>query len=200
MPGVATTRLRIHFRYLLPLLFLPLSAALFFVGRQQRRGIEVGSWDGPPPHSTEIASMALNIPAGIAAIPGGLLLELITGGFGRAHRAEWQDAVGYFYLAVFVFEQWFLIGRWLDRRRGLVRFSTSRWIPRNSRIVNAVALLGSLFFTCFGIWQMRHSGWMSSWIPGAGITAWGLIAAIASTLRLRWLFRSVGEDAPHQTR
>jgi hypothetical protein len=106
-------------------------------------------------------------------------------GFGRAHRAEWQDDVGYFYLAVFVFGQWFLIGRWLDRRRGLVRFSTSRWIPRNSRIVNAVALLGSLVFTCFGIWQMRHSGWMSSWIPGAGITAWGLIAAIASTLRLR---------------
>ena len=63
-----------------------------------------------------------------------------------------------------------------------------------------VALVGLLFFICFGIWHMLHNGWTSTWITGAGIAAWGSIASIAVVLRLRWLFRSVGEDAPHQTR
>src|SRR6266513_4519395 len=73
--------------------------------------------------------------------------------------------------------------------------------PRSIEIAMAlVALVGLLFFICFGIWHMLHNGWTSTWITGAGIAAWGSIASIAVVLRLRWLFRSVGEDAPHQTR
>lgn len=140
--------------------------------------------------------MALDIPASIAAIPGGLLLESITGGLGRTRRAEWQDAVGYLYLAVFVFGQWFLIGRWIDRRWGILRTPNARLIPRGSKVVHAAALAGSLFFICFGIWRTLHSGWTSSWIPGAGLTAWGSIATMATILHLRRLFPSSVEDAP----
>lgn len=189
--------LRIPFRYLLPLLVVILTAALYFVGRQQQQGIDLRSWDGPPPRPIEIA-VALNVPAVIAALPGGLLLVLGTGGIAHLPRARWYETVGNSYLAAFVFGQWFLIGRWLDRRRGLVPSSSSRLVPRGSRIVHVAALLGSLFFVWFGIWRMLHSGWMSSWIPGAGITVWGSIAAIALALRLRRLFPSVGEDTSHQ--
>lgn len=179
------------------MLFLPLSAALFFVGHQQQRGIEVGSWDGPPPRPTEIA-VALNIPAGIAAIPGGFLLELVTGGFGHARRAWWQDAVGYFYLALFVLAQWFVIGRWVDHRRGLLPSSNAASPLKTSKIVHVTALVGSLFFASFGIWHISQRSWMSSWISGAGITAWGSIAAIAIIFRLRRLISSAGQDASHR--
>jgi len=96
-----------------------LTTALYFVGRLQQRGIDPGYWDGPPPRSIEIA-MALNIPAGIAAIPVGLLFEFATGGCEHASRATWHEAASYLYIAAFVFGQWFLIGRWYDRRRGLL--------------------------------------------------------------------------------
>ncbi len=42
--------------------------------------------------------MALNIPAGIAAIPVGLLFEFATGGFEHASRATWHEAASYLYL------------------------------------------------------------------------------------------------------
>jgi len=193
--GVTTATFRIHFRYLLPLVFLPLSATLFLIGHQQQRGIEVGSWDGPPPRPTEIA-VALNIPAGIAAIPGGLLLELATGGFGPARRRTWwQDGVGHFYLALFVVGQWFVIGRWVDLRRGLLPSSNAASALKASKIVHVTALVGSLFFAGFGVWHISQSGWMSSWISGAGITAWSSIAAIAFIFRLRRLISSSGQGA-----
>jgi hypothetical protein len=198
MRVVVNFMLRIPYRFVLPVLIVILSAALGFEGRRQQQGIDLGSWDGPPPRSLEIA-MALNIPAAIAAIPGGLLLELVTGSFGRARRAEWQDVVGYFYLAVFVFGQWFGIGRWFDRRWGVLYMSSALSRPRGSKIVHAAALIGALFFVCFGILHMLHSGWMSSWIPGAGLTAWGSIAAIVVILRLRRLVPSVEGDTPRQS-
>ena len=191
--------IRIPYHYVLPLSAVMLTTALYFVGPLQQRGIEPGYWDGPPPRSIEIA-MALNIPAGIAAIPVGLLFEFATGGFEHASRATWREAASYLYTAAFVFGQWFLIGRWYDRRRGLLPPSSTIPVVRTSRIVHVVALVGSLFFICFGIWHMLHNGWTSTWITGAGIAAWGSIASIAVVLRLRWLFRSVGEGAPHQTR
>ncbi len=144
--------------------------------------------------------MALNIPAGIAAIPVDLLFEFATGGFEHASRATWHETASYPYIAAFVFGQWFLIGRWYDRGRGSLPPSSTIPVLRTSRIVHVVALVGSLLFICFGIWHMLHNGWTSTWITGAGIAAWGSIASIAVVLRLRWLFRSVGEDAPHQTR
>jgi hypothetical protein len=100
--------LRIPYRFALPALIVLLSAALCFEGRQPQQGIDANAnaWDGPPPRPLEIA-MALNIPAGIAALPGGFLLESVTGGFGSGRRAKWQDAVGYLYSAVFAFGQWF---------------------------------------------------------------------------------------------
>jgi hypothetical protein len=191
--------IRIPYRYVLPLSAVMLTTALYFVGRLQQRGIEPGYWDGPPPRSIEIA-MALNIPAGIAAIPVDLLFEFATGGFEHASRATWHEAAGILYIAAFVFGQWFLVGRWYDRRRGLLPSSSTIPVLRTSRIVHVVALVGSLLFICFGIWHMLHNGWTSTWITGAGIAAWGSIASIAVVPRLRWLFRSVGEDAPHQTR
>jgi len=176
-----------------------LTTALYFVGRLQQRGIEPGYWDGPPPRSIEIA-MALNIPAGIAAIPVGLLFEFATGGFEHASRATWHEAASYLYIAAFLFGQWFLIGRWYDRRRGLLPPSSTIPVVRTSRIVHVVALVGSLFSFALESGNMLHNGWTSTWITGAGIAAWGSIASIAVVLRLRWLFRSVGEGAPQQTR
>jgi hypothetical protein len=190
--------LRIPFRYLLPLLVVMLTAALYFVGRQQQQGIDLRSWDGPPPRPIEIA-VALNVPAVIAALPGGLLLELATGGIDHLPRARWYEIINYSYLAAFVFGQWFLIGRWLDRRRGLVPPSSSRSVPSGSRIVHVVALLGSLFFVCFGILLILHSGWMSSWISGAGITAWSSIATIVLVLRLRKLHSQQRLHVQNQT-
>ena len=108
--------IRIPYHYVLPLSAVMLTTAPYFVGRLQQRGIAPGYWDGPPPRSIEIA-MALNIPAGIAATPVGLLFEFATGGFEHASRATWQEAASYLYIAAFVFGQWFLIGRWYDRGR-----------------------------------------------------------------------------------
>jgi len=116
---------------------------------------------------------ALNIPAGIAAIPVDLLFEFATGGFEHASRATWHEAASILYIAAFVFGQWFLIGRWYDRRRGLLPSSSTIPVLRTSRIVHVVAFVGSLLFICFGIWHMLHNGWTSTWITGAGIAAWG---------------------------
>jgi len=140
--------------------------------------------------------MALNILAGIAAIPVGLLFEFATGGFEHASRATWHETASYPYIAAFVFGQSFLIGRWYDRGRGSLPPSSTIPVLRTSRIVHVVALVGSLFFICFGIWHMLHNGWTSTWITGAGVAAWGSIASIAVVLRLRWLFRSSGRMLP----
>jgi hypothetical protein len=200
MRGVGMAGLRIQFRYLLPLLFLPLTAALISAGRQQQQGIDVGNWDGPPPRPFEIA-VAINLPAGIAAVPGGLLFEFAAGGSEHRRDSNWRNAFGYSYFLAFVFGQWFLVGRWFDRRNELLPSSTTRSVSlRSSNVVHVTALVGSLFFICFGIWHILHSGWMSSWISGAGITAWGSIAAIAITFRLRRLISSAGQDASHRDR
>jgi len=169
-----------------------LTAALYSVGRQQEEGVEPGAWDGPPPRSIEFA-IALNIPAAIAALPGGLLFELVTDGFDHPSRTQWHEVISNFYLAAFVVGQWFVIGRWLDRRRGLLPSSRTRSVLKNSIIILVTALAGSLFFVCFAIWHMNHSGWTSTWIQGAGITTWGSIAAFVLALRLRRLFAPVGE-------
>jgi hypothetical protein len=86
--------LRVSYRYVFPLLALMVTAALYFAGRRQQQGIEPASWDGPPPRPIEIA-IALNIPGAIAALPGGLLFELATGGLdhpsrGGMARNNWQ--------------------------------------------------------------------------------------------------------------
>jgi hypothetical protein len=184
--------LRISYRYVLPLLALMVTAALYFAGQRQQQGIEPASWDGPPPRPIEIA-IALNIPAAIAALPGGLLFELATGGLDHPSRTGWHEIIGNFYLAAFVFGPWFMIGRWLDRRRDPLPSSRTRSVLKSSRIILVAALGGSLFFVCFGIWHMNLSGWTSTWIQGAGVTTWGSIAAFIFALHLRRLFAPVGE-------
>ena len=183
---------RIPYRYVLPWLAVIVTAALYFVGRQQQMGIDPSGWDGPPPRPIEFA-VVLNVPAVIAALPGGLLYELATGGLDHPSHTRWHEIISNLYLAALVFGQWLVIGRWFDRRRGLLPSSRTRSLLKNSKITLVTALSGSLFFVCIGVWRMNDHGWTSSWIAGAGITTWGLIATFFFAIRLRRLLTPVGE-------
>lgn len=182
---------RLPLRYLLAALGLCLTGLLFFAGQQQRQRLEkagwsMANWDGPPPRPTEIAQ-AFSVPAEIAALPGFLLLAAALHATSDITRLGRYDALLEIYLGVFVFGQWFLIGRWVDRRRGLLPPPASKLPANFSCFLYVAAILGSLSFVCFGVFLMVHSGWMSTWIPGAGVTAWSLIA---TALLVPPLFRS----------
>jgi hypothetical protein len=179
--------LRLPLRYILPALFLPLTAALLFLGRQQMAGIGWGVWDGPPPRPTEIA-FALSVPAGVAAIPGVLLFGIAASSLHHPDNSAWPEVFGYAYLAIFVFFQWFFIGRWLDRKRSPASPTSSPPLSRTRLVFYFASLCCLIFFATIGVSRVIHQGWMSTWIQGAGITAWSLIGIIVIVFRLRGSF------------
>lgn len=186
---------RIPCRHVLPLLALLLTAALIFVGREQER-----PWhgaDGPPPFPIEIAG-AINVPAGVAALPGALLYLFVADRIDHSTPAGWREVLGEIYFGFFVFGQWFFIGRWVDRHRGLMPARSAKWRPSRSLII--YALVGSVVFAIFGILRMIYSGWMSTWIPGASILGWSLIAIVFLIFRLRRSFVAAGPESSQQIR
>jgi len=151
----------------------------------------------PSLHSSIEIAMALNIPAGIAAIRVDLLFEFAMGGFEHASRATWHEAASILYIAAFVFGPWFLIGSWYDRRRGLLPSSSTIPVLRTSRTVHVAALVGSLLFICLGIWHMLHNGWTSTWCRHSSLGINCLDCRCSPPGLVVPLRRG---DAPHQTR
>lgn len=178
-------------KHLVPLFALVLTGLLLAAGRQQEREIEAwggyGSYDGPPPAGPEIA-VALNLPAVLVGIPGGLLLGWALGIWRSSTLALWQATLFYAYFSLLVVAQWVLIGRWvaqlhkpnaaITKRLGLQLFT------------HAIGIVISLSLVWRGVVSIKHSGWMSSWISGAGVIAWFLIITMLLTARMRMLLAS----------
>lgn len=184
---------RIRLRYLVPLCALGLTAALVLAGYQEERIREQvwgppSSWDGPPPRGYDLA-FALNAPAVLAAAPLVLLVEVTTHILDRESLPWWTEALLGIYFSIFVLAQWILIGRWLGRPQKLGSATPAGSIGRRV-FINVLGIVVSLGFAWFGIIRMKESGWMSTWIPGAGITAWALSAVTILTLRLHRVLAS----------
>jgi hypothetical protein len=179
-------------KYLLPIFAWSLTAGLLFAGHHQERAIEAwggySAWDGPPPSAYEIA-FALNLPAMLLATPGALLLGW-TGILDRATLARWQEVLLAAYFSLFVVAQWAFVGRWLSQPRKSIRSPGKNF--GLSLFIHSLGILVSLCIAWFGVVNVKHSGWMSSWIRGAGMIAWSVIITAFLTARIRRLLGSRG--------
>jgi len=180
--------LRSRLKYIVPVCALALTAALLLDGYFEERKREqvwgpISSWDGPPPRGIELA-MALNAPAVVPASAGLIAIALTTHVLERESIPWWVEVPLAVYFCALVLAQWIFIGWLLGRDRKVPSASPDRSLGLRL-FLNALGIVVSLGFLSFGIYDMKTSGWMSTWIPGAGIAAWSLAAAAAFAFRLR---------------
>jgi hypothetical protein len=178
---------RIRLKYLVPICGLGLTTVLILAGYQEQHHREEvwgppSSWDGPPPRGIETAT-AVNAPAVLAAVPGLLVVAFTTHILDRESLPWWADALIGTYFSIFVLAQWILIGRWIERHQKL-RSPTPAG-PVGLVLINVLGIAVSLGCLWLGIDRIKHSGWMSTWIPGAGVVVWSLVALTVLSLRLR---------------
>lgn len=183
-------------KYLAPVFALVFTALLLIEGHQQEREIEgwggYGAYDGPPPSGYEFAK-ALNLPAVLAAAPGALLLASTLEIVGAPTFGPWQGIVIGGYLSLFVVAQWVFIGRWLGRAHKPIQPATKRL--GLLLFVHAIGILFLLCCACWGVVSIERSGWMSSWISGAGLIAWSIVIATFVAVRIHRLLAWRGARA-----
>ena len=170
---------RLPLRIAFPILASVLFVILSFVNTRQFHVIELHqAWgQGPVDIGTpaNILLVAFNLPALIALLPLVPLTYWVEIDSEMVVRAVWGlSAVG----------QWFLIGRYLDTRRGLL--SACKPIRRVSinRVLFGIAMLTGGAVTGFGIFTAVE-GPQSAWgfLMDASFVFWGLVFVIAA---LRW--------------
>jgi hypothetical protein len=161
-------------------------AALCVIGARQTHVIDFPDWSNPAEHTlgwgeeptdigppADILLLALNLPALIALLPLLPLTEWIQSE--TVLRTAWGIAsVG----------QWFLIGRYLDIRRGLV--AEGHWKIRLliKRILFFAAMVGGALALIEGLYS-GVSGHSSGWafVADVGMVFWGMTFLIFA---LRW--------------
>ncbi len=185
---------RLPLRIVFPILAAVLFAILSFVNTRQFHVIESQGWGhyegwGRDPEDigtpANILLVAFNLPALIALLPLAPLTYWVEIDSEMVVRAVWGlGAVG----------QWFLIGSYLDTRRGLLSACKPIrrvWINKG---LFGIAMVTGGAVTGFGIFtavEAPHSAW--GFLMDASFVFWGLVFVIVA---LRWRSNSswVRED------
>ena len=189
---------RIGFRRILPILQRALFIAIVSVSyardqakKAAQEAEEAGRPSGwimmdhsPPPLDVDLV-MSLNAPAVVAGV---VLGGLVAGVLGlEEQHFSWlpggSDTAWLFPIALFLVLQWYLVGRWYDRRVGLAPQPMPRPPGRLRRFVGWAGLIlaGVFGFLCLGRSFFSH---IDSCFE-ISLAVWFFIAAVAQLQKIR---------------